>query len=137
VADELSDIFAISSSALDAQKQRMKVVSENIANAASTSAVPGGKPYQRQIITFKKEFDKAIGAYKVQTQGIKLDQKDFTKKYDPANPAADTQGYVLMPNVNPVIEMMDMNDASHNYQANLDALDSARSMVLRTIGLLQ
>jgi flagellar basal-body rod protein FlgC len=137
MADELSDVFVISGSALKAQNERMKVIAENIANANSTASAPGQKPYQRQIITFKNEFDKALGAYKVKTAGVRTDSSDFSKKYDPGNPVADAQGYVLMPNVNPIVEMMDMNDATHNYQANLNAIDSARGMVLRTIGIIQ
>ncbi len=137
MADDLSDVFAISGSALKAQNERMKVIAENIANANSTASTPGGTPYQRQVITFKNEFDKALGAYKVKASGIQKDTSEFGRKYDPGNPVADAQGYVLTPNVNPLLEMMDMNDASHSYQANLNAIDSARGMVLRTIGLLQ
>ena len=135
--DSLAIAFDISGSALNAQNQRMKVIAENLANANSVAAGPGQNPYQRQIITFKNEFDKALGAYKVKPNNAVLDPSSFIKKFDPANPSADPQGYVLMPNVNPLIEMMDMNDANHAYQANLDALDSARGMMLRTIGLLQ
>jgi len=137
MANELSDIFAISGSALQAQDQRMKVIAENIANANTTPSGPGQKPYQRQVITFKNEFDKALGAYKVQVSGVKPDTSDFIKKYDPSHPAADAQGYVQTPNVNPLIEMMDMNEANQAYQANLNTIDAARGMVLNTISLLQ
>ena len=115
----------------------MKVIAENIANASTTPATAGQKPYQRQIISFKNEFDKAIGAYKVKVDGIRADTSEFTKKYDPANPAADAQGYVLSPNVNPLIETMDMGEASRAYQANLDVIAASRTMVLKTIGMLQ
>ncbi len=137
MANELSDIFAISSSALKAQDQRMKVIAENIANANTTPSAPGQKPYQRQTITFKNEFDKALGAYTVHVTGVKPDTSDPIKKYDPGNPAADGQGYVQTPNVNPLIEMMDMNEANRAYQANLNTIDAARGMVLNTINLLQ
>lgn len=137
MSNELTDVFAISGSALKAQDRRMKVIAENIANADTTSSTPGGKPYQRQIITFKNEFDKALGAYKVQVGGVVMDRSDFTKKYDPSHPAADKDGYVLTPNVNPMLEMMDMTEANRSYQANLNTIDAARGMVLSTIQLLQ
>ncbi len=135
--NEVTDIFTISGSALKAQDQRMKVIAENIANAATTPSGPGQKPYQRQVITFKNEFDKALGAYKVKVDGIRADKSDFIKKYDPANPGADAQGYVMTPNVNPLVEMMDMTEANRAYQANLNVISAARGMVLNTINLLQ
>ena len=137
MADSLTDIYAISGAALQAQNQRMKVIAQNIANANSTATAPGQKPYQRQVVTFKDEFDKSIGAYKVKVNDVRTDSSDFIKKFDPSNPSADAQGYVLTPNVNPLIEMMDMKDANQSYQANLNVIEAARGMALRTIGLLQ
>ena len=137
MAKELTDVFAISGSALKAQSERMKVIAENIANASTTPSAPGQKPYQRQIITFKDEFDKSIGAYKVEAGATRPDGAEFQKKYDPSHPAADANGYVLQPNVNPLVEMMDMNEANRSYQANLNTIDAARGMVLSTIQLLQ
>ena len=137
MGNELTNIFAISGSALKAQGQRMKVVAENIANANTTPSGPGQLPYRRQVITFKDEFDRALGAYKVKTDGARPDYSDFVKKFDPSHPAADAQGYVLTPNVNSMVEMMDMSDANHAYQANLNVIDAARGMVLHTIGMLQ
>jgi len=137
MSNELNDIFTISGSALDAQNQRIKVIAQNIANASSTPTAPGQKPYQRQIITFKNEFDKALGAYQVKVSGVSKDQSDFVKKYDPSHPSADAQGYVLSPNVNPLVEMADMSDANQAYQANLSVIDASRGMVLNTINLLQ
>ena len=137
MSNEMTDIFAISSSALKAQDQRMKVIAENIANAGTTPTSPGQKPYQRQVVSFKNEFDKALGAYKVKVGGVHSDNADFIKKFDPSNPAADPQGYVLTPNVNPLVETMDMSDASRNYQANVDVIAASRTMALKTISLLQ
>ena len=134
---EVTDIFTISGSALKAQDQRMKIIAENIANAGTTPSAPGQKPYQRHVITFKNEFDKALGAYKVKIDGVRADNSDFVKKYDPSHPAADAQGYVLTTNVNPLVEMMDMNEANRSYQANLQVIDAARGMVLHTIQLIQ
>jgi flagellar basal-body rod protein FlgC len=137
MADEISDVFAISGSALQAQNQRMKIIAENIANANNSPSAPGAKPYQRQVISFKSEFDKALGAYKVKAGNPRNDTADFVRKYDPSNPVADKQGYVLMPNVNPLVEMMDMSDANRAYQSNLGVIDISRSMILHTISLLQ
>jgi flagellar basal-body rod protein FlgC len=133
----VSDIFAISTSALKAQDERMKVIAENIANAGTTPSSPGQKPYQRQVITFQSEFDKALGAYKVTVKGVHTDKSDPVKKFDPSHPAADAQGYVLTPNINPLIETMDMNEATRSYQANIDVIAASRTMVTKTIGLLQ
>ena len=137
MADELTDVFAISASALKAQNQRMKVIAENIANANTTASGPGQKPYQRQVLTFKNEFDKALGAYKVKVNGVHADGSEPIKKFDPSNPAADPQGYVMMPNVNPLVEMIDMTDANRAYQANLNVIDASRNMLLKTLALLQ
>jgi flagellar basal-body rod protein FlgC len=137
MSNDASDIFAISGSALSAQDQRLKVIAENIANANTTADAPGKNPYRRHIITFKNEFDKAIGAYKVQVGQVKTDPSDFIKKYDPSHPSADPQGYVLTPNVNPLTEMMDMGEANRAYQANLNVIDATRSMIIHTIGILQ
>src|ERR1700733_9930473 len=130
---EVTDIFSISGSALKAQDQRMKVIAENIANASTTPTAPGQKPYQRHVITFKNEFDKALGAYTVKAGNVTTDKSDFVKKYDPSHPAADAQGYVLTPNVNSLTEMMDMTEANRAYQANLNVIEAARGMVLHTI----
>ena len=112
--DPSSSLFstsAIASSGMQAENARMKIIAENIANANNTASTPGGKPYQRQVITFKSEFDKALGAYKVKTGAVRNDNTDFIKKYEPSNPGADASGYVLTPNVNSLIEMMDLSDA--------------------------
>jgi len=133
---QVSNIFAVSTSALEAQDKRMKVIAENIANAETSSSAPGQKPYQRKVISFKDEFDHALGAYKVKVASISKDRSDFIKKFDPANPGADPNGYVLMPNVNPITETMDMMEAQHSYQANLNVIDATRGMILNTINLL-
>jgi len=138
--DQVNALFStseIASSGLKAENQRIKIIAENIANANNTPSAPGQKPYQRQVITFKSEFDKALGAYKVKAGNVRNDTADFIKKYDPSNPAADATGYVLQPNVNPLIEMMDMSDAQHAYQSNLGVIDASRSMIMRTIGIIQ
>ena len=132
-----NDIFTIAGSGLQAQSQRMKVIAENMANASTTPAGPGQNPYQRHVVTFKNEFDRALGAYKVKVSGVVADKSEFIKKYDPSHPAADAQGYILTPNVNPLTEMVDMGEANRAYQANLSTIEAARSMVLRSIAILQ
>lgn len=137
MSDAVTDTFAISGSALRAHRERMKVISENIANANTTPSQPGEAPYRRQVVAFKNEFDKALGAYTVKIAGVKSDPSDFVKKYDPSHPAADSQGYVLMPNVNSILEMMDMGEANRSYMANLSVIEASRTMILRTITILQ
>ena len=137
MSDTLTDVPAISGSALKAQRERIKIIAENIANANSTASTVGGTPYQRQIITFKDEYDKSTGAYMVKTNGVQKDNSEFIRKLDPSNPAADKDGYVLTPNINPLIEMMDMSDANRAYQANLGAIDASKTMVQHTLSLLQ
>jgi flagellar basal-body rod protein FlgC len=137
MSNDLTDVFSISGSALKAQDERMKIIAENIANAGTTPTAPGQKPYQRQIVTFKNEFDKALGAYKVQVGGVRNDTSEFIKKFDPSHPAADAQGYVLTPNVNPLVETMDMSEANRAYEANINVIEASRTMVMKTVGLLQ
>lgn len=134
---DLSSVFTTASSGLRAQSTRMKVVAENIANAGTTPTGPNDKPYQRQVVTFKNEFDRALGVYQVKVSGIRKDNSNFIKKYDPSHPAADAQGYVLTPNVNPIMESMDMREAQRSYDANLNVIDAARNMLVRTIDLLK
>lgn len=133
----LTNVMAVASSGLQAQSTRMKVVAENIANAATTPSSPTETPYQRQVVTFKNEFDRAMGVYKVKVDGVKKDKSEFIKKYDPSHPAADAQGYVSTPNVKPILESMDMREAQRSYNANLSVIESSRTMLLRTIDLLK
>lgn len=136
-SSDVSSVFAIAGSGLQAQSERMKIVAQNIANADTTPTNPGQKPYQRQVVTFKNEFDKALGAYKVKVSGVRKDNSAFLKKFDPAHPAADKDGYVATPNVKPIMEGMDMREAQRAYEANLNVIDASRVMLLRTIDLLR
>jgi flagellar basal-body rod protein FlgC len=121
---------------MNAQAVRLRVVSENLANADSTASTAGGEPYRRKIVTFKTALDRQLGVEKVGIGGIKPAAGDFDRRYDPAHPAADKDGYVLMPNVNPMLELMDMREAQRGYQANLTVIEAAKSMISRTIDLL-
>lgn len=127
----------IAASGLTAQSERLKIIAQNIANADSVATTAGGAPYQRKTISFKSILDKKLGLEKVQVDKIGHDKADFGKKFDPSNPAANEEGYVLTPNVNTMIEMTDMREARNSYQANLTVIEVAKSMVQRTLDLLR
>jgi len=134
---DLMDSLAISAAGMRVQGERLRVISENIANADSVSEVPGGDPYRRKTITFQNALDRELGANLVKVKKVGLDPSEFTRKYDPSNPAADKSGYVKLPNVNALIEMNDMREAQRSYEANLKVIEVARGMLTRTIDLLR
>lgn len=135
--DDLSIAMRISASGMQAQSGRIRVVAENVANAQSTAAGPGLEPYRRQVPVFASVVDRKVGARLVELNRITLDPSAFTLKFDPGNPAANAEGYVEMPNVNPLVEMMDLREAQRSYEANLGALDSARTMATSTLRILE
>jgi len=98
---------------------------------------PDGTPYQRKVVTFKNELDRATGATKVVVGSVRADRSEFQRRYDPKHPAADSDGYVLAPNVNPMIEMMDMREAQRSYEANLNVITVSRSLLSQTVQLLR
>jgi len=128
--------MAIAASALQAQQSRMRVIAENIANADSTSSTAGGDPYRRQAPVFEPRMV-AGGATGVVFKGAQPDQTAFRSEYSPGNPAADAKGYVKMPNVDPLIEALDMREAQRAYEANLSVIETARTMQSRTLDLLK
>ncbi|MBL4837346.1 MAG: flagellar basal body rod protein FlgC [Kordiimonadaceae bacterium] len=134
---DLEKAMLASAAGLRAQSVRMRVISENIANQASVASEPGADPYRRKIITFQTEPDRATGVELVKVSGVDLDQKEFGKKYDPGNPAADKSGYIKTSNVNGMIELMDMRQAQRTYQSNLNALEASRRMATMTLELLR
>ena len=134
---DFGKIMQISASGIQAESVRLRTIAENIANANSTSTTPGGEPFRRKLVTFKSEFDKALGITEVKVDRVNVDKSQLEKRYDPENPGADKDGYVLMPNVNPLIEMMDMRQAQRSYEANLNVIDMSRSMASHTIDLLK
>jgi flagellar basal-body rod protein FlgC len=134
---DLINTIHISSAGMKAQQDRLKVVSQNIANAESVGTRDGQAPYRRQTISFKNALDKETGAQMVKTDKIGKDKSDFVKKYEPAHPQADTQGYVLYPNISSISEMMDMREARRSYEANLNVIESSKAMLNQTIGLLR
>lgn len=135
--DSLSLIGKIASSGLRAQGERMRVVSENVANANSTADEPGGDPYRRKVVNFGEMIDAGSGVSQVEIVDIERDMTDFTVRYEPSHPAADDSGYVKLPNVNPLIEMSNLREASRSYEANLTMLENARAMRGRLIDMLE
>ena len=135
--DPLTTISRIASTGLRAQGERMRVVSENVANANSTANEAGGDPYRRKTIAFNELVDVESGSSLVETTEVERDMSAFTVRYEPQHPAADANGYVKLPNVNPLIEMANMREASRSYDANLTMLEQARSMRSQLIDLLE
>ncbi|MFN3827079.1 MAG: flagellar basal body rod protein FlgC [Micavibrio sp.] len=135
---ELYNAITLSTHGMKAQGTRIRVISENLANSDTAAATPGEDPYARKTITFKNVLDRTIDANTVEVSKIADDRKKpFPVKYMPDHPGADENGYVKMPNVNTLVEMMDMREAQRSYEANLGMLDQSRSMVNRTIDLLR
>src|SRR5882757_5664263 len=135
--DSLQAALAIATSGLEAQSTRLRIVSENLANANATGRAPGSDPYQRKTVTFDGEMDRAAGAQLVKIKDIGVDHTPFRVEYDPGHPAADKTGYVKLPNVNMMIEMADMREVNRSYEANLQVVKQVRSMVGMTIDLLR
>ena len=127
----------IATSGLRAQAGRMRVLSENIANADSTAQTPGGDPYRRKVPTFSSELDRTLDARVVALGRVKPDQSAFRIKYEPGHPAADASGNVKYPNVNSVVEMTDMRDAQRSYEANVNIISATRRMIQRTLDILK
>lgn len=129
--------MSIATSGLRAQAGRMRVISENIANADSTAKTAGGDPYRRKIPTFSSELDRSIESRVVSLGKIKTDTSDFRIKHEPGNPAADPNGNVKYPNVNSLVEMTDMREAQRSYEANLNIISATRRMIQRTLDILK
>lgn len=130
---DLLDSMAEAAKGMKAQGVRMRVISENIANADTTATEKGGDPYQRKVVTFKNVLDKTTKQQQVEVDKITTDHSDFIMKYNPTHPAADANGYVKMPNVNPLVEMMDMREAQRSYEANLGVIDISKAMINETL----
>ncbi len=134
---DLIEAIKIAASGMKAQGTRLRVISENLANSDSTAETPGGDPYQRKTVSFREQLDRKTGSELVKVDRIGNDPSDFRRKYDPTHPAAGPDGYVLLPNVNPLIEMMDMREAQRSYTANLDMIENSKKMIERTIDLMR
>jgi flagellar basal-body rod protein FlgC len=128
--------MAIAASALKAQQGRMRVIAENIANANSTARVAGGDPYRRQVPVFKPT-TLVGGGEGVAMAKVDPDRSDFKTEYDPGNPAADAKGYVKLPNVDTLVEALDMKEAQRAYEANMNVIETSRAMEARTLDILR
>ena len=127
----------IAVSGMKAQAERLRIIAENMANADSVALRPGEEPYRRQVVAFKYDVDAETGAHKVKVAGVITDSSELPKKYDPNHPGSDAEGYVTMPNVNPLIEMMDMKEAQRSYDANLSMMQTARDMNSKVLDILK
>lgn len=134
---DLKDAISVSASGLRAQSLRMRVIAENLANQDSVAATPGGDPYRRKIVSFRTELDRATGAMKVEVGRVTPDASAFGREYKPGHPGADAKGYVATPNVSGLVEKADMDAALRSYEANVSAIEAARSMTTKTIDLLR
>ncbi len=134
---DLSKTLKISAAGMQAQNARMRTIAENLANADSLADTPGADPYRRKMLTFKTVLDRASGVALVQPDKVIKDKSEFQKRFDPSHPGADADGYVMAPNVNSLIEAMDMRQAQRSYEANLSVIEVAKSMLLRTIDILR
>ncbi len=134
---DLIGAMKISASGMHAQSARLRVTSENLANAASTAEVPGGEPFRRKTISFANELDRELGVDLVKVDRYGTDTAGFEVRYEPSHPAADADGNVLYPNVNPLIELMDMREAQRSFEANLNTMQAARSMVRQLLDLMR
>ncbi len=129
--------IAIAASGLRAQAGRMRIIAENIANADSTAPQAGGDPYRRKIPTFVSEMDRALDARTVTLGRVRTDSSDFQMKYQPGHPAADANGNVKFPNINPLVELTDMREAQRSYEANINVISATRRMIQRTLDILK
>jgi len=134
---DLSKALGISARGMAVQTTRLRVIAENLANQDSTGSTPGAEAYRRKTIQFENRLDRALGTTAVRVKRIDQDRSDLPLRYDPANPAANAQGYVKTPNVNSFVEAMDMRDAQRAYSANLAVLEVSRGMLTRAIDLLK
>jgi flagellar basal-body rod protein FlgC len=129
--------ISVAASGLKAQSGRMRIIAENMANADSTGEKPGADPYRRKIPTFGRKFDRELEASVVELGRVRPDQSAFKTRFEPGHPAADAAGNVKLPNVDPIIETMDMREAQRSYEANLNLITATRRMISRTLDILR
>ena len=134
---DLDRALSISAAGMSAQSTRLRVVAENIANRDSTGQSPGAEPYRRKTVSFGNRLDRNLGTETVRVSQIGRDQRDFPERFEPGHPAADARGYVKTPNVDSLLENMDMREANRSYSANLAVLETTRGMLMRAIETLR
>jgi len=135
--DSLNASLRIAGSGLETQSARLRIISENIANAQSTASVPGGDPYTRQTVSFEDTLDRASGAQLVRVKDIGRDSSPYRVEQDPGNPAADDKGFVKLPNVDVLVELADLREANRSYEANLQVAKQSSDLMNQTVGLLK
>ena len=136
-ADPLQASLRIAASGLQAQSTRLRIVSENVANAQSTGSIAGATPYVRRTVSFESAVDRATGVNLVEVKTIGVDQTPFKLERDPGNPAADAEGMVKMPNVDVLMELADMREANRSYEANLQVAKQTADMLNQTVALMK
>ncbi|MEX6723649.1 flagellar basal body rod protein FlgC [Parapedomonas caeni] len=134
---ELDNAMAISASGLKAQSLRMRVIAENLANQDSVVPAVDGNPYQRKVVVFRDVLDRKTGVQTVKVDRVTVDRSPFRQEYSPGHPAADERGYVRKPNVDGLVESTDMKEAQRSYEANLNAIEAAKTLTMRTVDLLR
>ena len=137
MAQDLLRAMPGSTSGMKAQGLRLRVISENLANADSVAQGPGQEPYRRKGVMVRNELDRVDHMHKVSVSRVTKDPSQFQNKYDPTHPYADQDGYIMTPNVSALIETMDMREAQRSYEANLNVIETSMSMLTRTIDLLR
>lgn len=135
--DPLKSIAQVAAAGMHAQSARLQVVAENVANADSTGATPGADPYRRKTISFEEFLSEETGLTSVRVSEVGKDDKPFGLRHDPAHPAADENGFIKVSNVNPILEMANMREASRSYEANMNLLEAGRRMRSQMIDLLK
>jgi flagellar basal-body rod protein FlgC len=135
--DALKASLRIAGSGLESQSVRLRIISENIANAQSTGSTPGADPYTRQTITFEDTLDRATGVSLVKVKDIGRDATAFRLEQDPGNPAADDRGFVKVPNVDVLVELADLREANRSYEANLQVAKQSSDLMNQTVSLLK
>tara|TARA_R110002167_G_scaffold162845_1_gene359424 strand:+ start:643 stop:1050 length:408 start_codon:yes stop_codon:yes gene_type:complete len=134
---DLNKTIMISAAGMRAQGVRMRVIAENLANSSSLPLSPDDDPYRRKLVTFKNTLDRELDTRTVKVGRVVNEAGEFSKRFDPAHPGADEDGYVKIPNVNSMIELMDMREAQRSYEANINVIEAAKRMLSRTIEMLQ
>ncbi|HYE50935.1 MAG TPA: flagellar basal body rod protein FlgC [Azospirillaceae bacterium] len=134
---DLMNALSMSAQGMKVQGHRLRVIAENLANANSTASSPGDLPYRRKVVLFENALNRELGIETVKVKKVDVDRGDFQRRYDPGHPSADAEGYVLLPNVNTLVETMDMKEAQRSYEANLGVIDATRQMLMRTVDLLR
>lgn len=137
MAADLGTSLQVSAAGMDVQVARIKIIAENLANQNTTGSSPGADAYRRRTITFQNKLDAALGVETVSVQSVGTDKSEEPLRYDPANPAANKDGYVKTSNVNSFVELMDMRDAEQSYSANLNVASTTRTMLNRTLDLIK